>query len=623
MTFTALSSAWLAALLVPLVAFYFLKLKRPRHDVSSLVLWRQVIADQRVNSPFQKFKRNLLLLLQILLLALLVLAAMQPLLRNGASRAERLPVLIDVSASMAGLDKAGGVSRLDAAKARVRDIIANLPSDQQLCLIAFGKTARRITGFTNNKAELREALAALEVDDVAGDLEEALRTAQALARGAAFDRVLLFSDGNFPAQTNFELSFRIDFQRLDPAGPNFGITACNARRGVSGQWDVFVQLGGSASTESNSGTVELLQEGAVIATENVALVSGAAPRLVFKVGGEKPALLEVRFTLRGFDSLTSDNRAWLALPAVRPLVVYVPPALASYRHALDGMDGMDIFPKENAPLPVSYDLVFANAEADLALPARVLCSVGFVPPDLQKLITVESGNASVIDWRRDSPLLQHVTMTDVVLMDDPHHTAEVTESTLANLGYEILAHGPHGPLIVSRADTETLRVHLLFHTDRSTLPYRVAFPIFISNLVNATLRQAHLGEVDAVPTGVLPALALDPNRTYRIEGPSKYSREATSDERGQLAGVPAPKAGEYTISDGGKPALHVGASVLSAGESSLASVEAIEFNDRLKVSAASASVSTDRPLWWPLALAGFCVLLVEWWFFNRRAIVSR
>ena len=383
MTFTALSAAWLAALLLPLVAFYFLKLKRPRHDVSSLVLWRQVIADQRVNSPFQKFKRNLLLLLQILFLALLVLAAMQPLLRSGASPAERLPVLIDVSASMAGLEKAGGVSRLDEAKKRVRELIANLPSDQQLCLIAFSKTARQLTGFTNNKSELRAALAALEVDDVAGDLEEALRTAQALARGAAFDRVLLFSDGNFPAQTNFELSFRIDFQRLDPAGANFGITACNARRGVSGQWDVFVQLGGSAGAESTSGTVELLQDGAAIATENVTLVSGAAPRLVFKIGGEKPALLEARFTPRGFDSLAADNRAWLALPAVRPLAVYVPPALASYRHALESIDGLALFPRAGEPLPASYDLVFANAEADLALLTRVLCSVGFVPPDLQ------------------------------------------------------------------------------------------------------------------------------------------------------------------------------------------------------------------------------------------------
>ena len=61
MTFTALSSAWLFALLVPLIVFYFLKLKRPRQIIPSLVLWRQVLSDQRVNSPFQKFKRNLLL----------------------------------------------------------------------------------------------------------------------------------------------------------------------------------------------------------------------------------------------------------------------------------------------------------------------------------------------------------------------------------------------------------------------------------------------------------------------------------------------------------------------------------------------------------------------------------
>jgi hypothetical protein len=63
--------------------------------------------------------------------------------------------------------------------------------------------------------------------------------------------------------------------------------------------------------------------------------------------------------------------------------------------------------------------------------------------------------------------------------------------------------------------------------------------------------------------------------------------------------------------------------VLSAGESSLAAVEQIEFNDRLKVVAASSPVASDRPLWWPLALAGFVVLLVEWWFFNRRSVVAR
>src|SRR5580692_7614644 len=116
--FTSLGSAWLLTLLAPLIAFYFLKLKRPRVAIPSLVLWRQVLNDQRVNSPFQRFKRNLLLFLQILVLLLLVLAAMQPFLRREAERAHRLPVLIDISASMGALDHAHGNSRLEEVKRR-------------------------------------------------------------------------------------------------------------------------------------------------------------------------------------------------------------------------------------------------------------------------------------------------------------------------------------------------------------------------------------------------------------------------------------------------------------------------------------------------------------------------
>ena len=251
------------------------------------MLWRQVLADQRVNSPFQKFKRNFLLLLQILLLALLVLAAMQPFLRREVGRADRLPILIDVSASMGALDRDGGATRLAEVKKRVRDLIDGLPAEQELSLVAFSKNARRLTPFTNNQRELRAALDALEVEDLPSDLEEALRMAQALARTAAFDKVLLFSDGNFPAQTNFELPFKIDYQRVAPAGSNYGITACSARRAPGGRWEVFVQLGASAEAESATGTVELLQDGAVVATETVPLTKGASPRLAFTLASEQ------------------------------------------------------------------------------------------------------------------------------------------------------------------------------------------------------------------------------------------------------------------------------------------------------------------------------------------------
>jgi Ca-activated chloride channel family protein len=182
--FHALSMAWLFALLAPLVAFYFLKLKRPRQDVSSLALWQQVINDQRVNSPFQKFKRNLLLLLQILLLTLLVLAAMQPFLQARPDRLKRLPILIDCSASMAALDKPGGQSRLDAAKEKVRKLIDGMSPDQEYCLVAFARTARKVVGFTNNKRVLLDGLDEIAVEDVTSEIEDALRMAQALARTA-------------------------------------------------------------------------------------------------------------------------------------------------------------------------------------------------------------------------------------------------------------------------------------------------------------------------------------------------------------------------------------------------------------------------------------------------------
>src|ERR1035441_8957153 len=84
--FQSLSHLWLLALFAPLVLFYFLKLKRPRAEIPSLVLWRQVLQDHRVNSPFQKFKRNLLLLLQILLLLFPVSARVQPFWRRRAGQ---------------------------------------------------------------------------------------------------------------------------------------------------------------------------------------------------------------------------------------------------------------------------------------------------------------------------------------------------------------------------------------------------------------------------------------------------------------------------------------------------------------------------------------------------------
>jgi Ca-activated chloride channel homolog len=613
MTFTALTSAWLFALLVPLVIFYFLKLKRPRQIIPSLVLWRQVLNDQRVNSPFQRFKRNLLLLLQILLLTLLVLAAMQPFLKRTAQKAARLPVLIDVSASMAAT--ADGKSRLDVAKERLRERIAGLGPDAELCLIAFSKSARRLTGFTNNQTELRDALATLEPDDVAGDLDEALRLAQALARTSPFDRVLVLTDGNMPAKTNFELPFSLDLQKLPPPAPNAGITACNARRTGAGDWELFIQLATTDPAPSATATVTLTSGDTELAREQVALVAGGAPRLTFKISGTQGSVVRATLTTPTRDSLASDDDAWLTLPATRALDIFVPENLSTFRHALVSQESVRIFPAADTPSPSSFDLAIVDkAEAP---PARVVCTVGIVPDALKSLVTLEQKHASAIDWRRESPLLQYVSLDEVIFMDDPSLATGKDETALANAGYETLATGPHGPLIIAHHEDSGSRIHLLFHPDRSTLPFRVAFPIFVSNLAAHAQKLAGLAEASAMPTGVLPPQTFTAGASVKVKGPANLSRTEKADARGLVSGIPAPQVGEYTLTADGAES-RIGASLLSLAETSLASVDEVEFGDRITVAADTAAPKSDRALWWTLACIGFAVLLLEWWWFQRR-----
>jgi hypothetical protein len=326
--FHALTAAWLFLLVVPLVLFYFLKLKRPRQAVPSIFLWRQVLHDRRVNSPFQRFKRNVLLLLQLLLLLLVVLAAMLPFWRGRAARVHRLPVLIDCSASMAALDRPGGLRRLDAAKQKVRELIDGLLPDQELCLLSFARTARRRTPFTSDQRLLRQALDAIAVEDVPSDVEDALRMAQALARSEAFDEVFLYSDGNFPARADFELSFKLHYQRLDPGGPNLGLTGLNATRTGDGDWHVFLSVEGTADTEATA-RLDVTQDEQPVASERLTIPKGRPRHVALQVRSDKPVHLQATLTPDGFDSMPNDNAAYLDLPAARPLWVYAPPSLAA------------------------------------------------------------------------------------------------------------------------------------------------------------------------------------------------------------------------------------------------------------------------------------------------------
>ena len=151
-----------AAVAVPLLLLlYFLKLKRREVVVSSTLLWKRAVQDLQVNAPFQRLRRNLLLLLQLLALAAILVALAGPVLAWKRGPGQRYVLLIDRSASMNATDVTP--SRLDAAKEQAKVFIESMRSGSALSLrdgsdhamvIAFDQHAKVMCNFTSDKRQL-------------------------------------------------------------------------------------------------------------------------------------------------------------------------------------------------------------------------------------------------------------------------------------------------------------------------------------------------------------------------------------------------------------------------------------------------------------------------------------
>ena len=212
-------------------------------------------------------------------------------------------------------------------------------------------------------------------------------------------------------------------------------------------------------------------------------------------------------------------------------------------------------------------------------------------------------------------------LRDVQINDDVQQADEFRDGDLEDLGYEVLAHGRNGAVILQQREGRKLRFFILFHPDRSTLPYRVAFPVLVKNTIDVAFYEAAIGEVRGLKTRILPPLTLTGNRTCEIQLPDGTSLTAKTDESGTLAGVPALQVGEYLVKDATGEPERLSLSLLSTDETSLATVQEIQFSE-LSVEASGSVIESDRPLWSPLAMIAFGVLLLEWWFYQRRTVIS-
>ncbi len=310
MTFlTPLYAAYAAAVLIPiLIILYFLKLRRRDLEVSTTLLWKKAIQDLQANAPFQKLRRNILLILQLLALIAAIVAIGQPQIRSDLGVGERNIILIDRSASMSAIDGDAEIAvgdrktRLDIAKKEALSLIETLrepglfqrESADQAMVIVFDSSAEVVEQFTTDKKVLKAAVESIKPTDAPTSMKEAMRLAKAYAPRRIVEgkpvegldaglpaTIHLWSDGRIPDSQDAKPSEGDDFKfhRVGvPEAVNVAITGLRADRAYDQPQNlsVFVALQ-STMTKPRQLDVELLIDGSVAAIKQITVPPATIP----------------------------------------------------------------------------------------------------------------------------------------------------------------------------------------------------------------------------------------------------------------------------------------------------------------------------------------------------------
>src|SRR5207249_8001009 len=228
MNFLAPAAFAFAAALPVVILFYLLKRKRVVKLVSSTLLWQKFLAETQASAPFQRLRKNWLLILQLTLLALAVLSLSLPFSKTKAKPAELRVVILDASASMQATDESP--TRFEKARSEALKWVDSLANTDQMVILQAGANTEVKQSATSGKAALRRALQACACSDGPTRLVPALKMAESLVRDQRGAEIHLFSDGAVAALNEFEnKALPLVYHRIGKGANNLGITALDVR----------------------------------------------------------------------------------------------------------------------------------------------------------------------------------------------------------------------------------------------------------------------------------------------------------------------------------------------------------------------------------------------------------
>ena len=637
-----------AAAAVPLlVLLYFLKLRRRQVTISSTLLWRRAVQDLQVNAPFQRLRRNLLLLLQLLAMACLLLALGRPVVRLSMGPGKRYVILIDRSASMSATDVSP--SRLEQAKQQASRIAEALRSSSlgmgdgsdQAIVVAFDEQARVMCNFTSDRRQVQAAIDAVQPGDGRSCLGEALTVARAFSRSTAAAEDLaapaaqleLFSDGRIADAEELNLAGgEMNFHRIGQGGDNLALVALQGRRSFekSDQVEVFAVVANYGSAAATT-DLQLSVDSAVRSVRRLEVPpfrpaqgrSSGGPgtaSVSFTLSHPRQAVVEVRQTRA--DLLIADDAAWTVLPGPRRLTVLLvtagnPPLRSALQacplQKLDVMapDRFDALDHDDPAIQGLYDLIVLDNCTPARLPRGRFLVFGRPPAASGAAFDQELRDQVVVDWRSRHPILQYVNLDNLY----------VQRGWRLKLPAEavVLAEFASAPALALVRQGGSVFLLAPFDSLQTNWPFEPSFVLFCYNATAwLALESGPQAETSLRVGQAISLEQLPPGQEVVVVDPAGRDHRVKASAAGTVHFPSTGRAGLYTVRAEHRPPRHVAVNLLDSGESHIAPADSLRMLGR-SLPASPPPQPANMELWPLLAFLGLLLACIEWVVYNRRA----
>lgn len=591
-------------LAVPIVLLYLLRLHRREQPVSSTLLWRQAMMDREANTLWQRLRRNLLLILQLLTLAMLVFALSRPFTYVPSTAIGRQVVLLDGSASMRATDVLP--SRFEAAKAQVRKLIGELSPNNDMTIILVDGSPHALTSATNNQSDLNAALDAAQPSLSSANWSAGIALAAAAGNGSQAGSgatIIVVSDGSHADDLHL-ITGNARYIPIGTSGDNDAIS------------DFSVRL-------TNRGLAALVRVTNTGPSDDKVLVSLHTGNVLLDARTlDVPARQSTTWTINGLDPKIKSLRASIDQAQHNYLsaddVAYIVNTSDTQRRALLLTKGNRFLEQSLAELPnlqltrattppvdssaQPYDLYVLDG-LSMTLPVRA--NVLFI--GAQSFFT-SSGVFSDTQFvtSEASPVLQGVDWRNVHALTSEriHAPSWLVPIVQAQGGPMLFA----GQMPANSRDNQPFgRVVLLpFDLLRSDLPLQVAFPVLIANAVLWLAPPQGLN----VPANVKPGEVVPLPSGTIVRLPS--GQRVAADLRGFAQ---TNELGIYTAETKGVTAMFA-VNFANPSESDITPQPHLQVGGETPVISRNPQFS-QHEIWPWVAFAALVLLVIEWWIYQR------